>query len=99
MGRWSALVMMAVMAAAWPASGRAADSNAPEARATETEVRQRGTATPGSERAIDRARSQGKAGRVLLDETRRDARQRPAPPANGGYRSPTLDPQWRHRND
>lgn len=92
-------LVMALMIAAWPATGGAADSVAPEARATEKEVRQQGTGTPGSERAIDRARSQGKGGRAILDDVRRDARQRPAPPSNGGYRSPTLDPEWRRRND
>lgn len=86
----------------WPGLGQAG-SSAPEARETERAIRNQGTGTPGSERAIDRARSprtSPKSGRATLDETKRDARQRPAPGQDGdGYRSPTLDPAWRRRND
>jgi hypothetical protein len=87
---------------AWPGSSQAG-SSAPEAREAERAIRHQGTGTPGSERAIDHARSpraSSKSGRITLEETARDARQRPPPPkADDGYRSPTLDPAWRRRND
>lgn len=93
---------LAVLVIMVPSLGQAG-SSAPEARETERAIHSQGTGTPGSERAVDQARSprtSPKSGRATLDETKRDARQRPAPAKNGdGYRSPTLDPAWRHRND
>lgn len=74
-----------------------------EAQATQRAVRDQGTGTGTTERAIGRARSQCRrdpsGGRAELDSVRRDARQRPAPPASGdGYQTPILDPAWREGN-
>lgn len=75
----------------------------PEAQATERVVRDLGTGTTTTERAIGQARSNCRkdpsAGRADLDAVRRDARQRPSPPReNGGYQTPILDPAWREGN-
>lgn len=96
-----------LLALLWPLAATAANCE-PEAQATERVVRDLGTGTATTERAIGRARSicrqDPPAGRAELDSVRRDARQRPIPPGSsgpgsgtdeGGYHTPILDPAWR----
>lgn len=97
-----AILILSVSIWAAPVSAGAANCEF-EAQATQRVVRDRGTGTVTTERAIGRARSQCRqdpsGGRALLESVRRDARQRPPPPSGGdGYRTPILDPAWREGN-